>query len=102
MKKIIFLIGALILVLVTVSYAKDKPQKDLTVLSVKNHVLYFKVNKSFLGGVVEVYDAKENFLEAEGLPHTHTMVYFEEVPKGVYIIRVKKGDQCAELKFDNN
>jgi hypothetical protein len=102
MKKIILLIGALILVLVTASYAKEKPQKDFTLLSVKKHTLYFKVSKSFLGGVVEVYDAKEKFMEAEDLPHTHTMVYFEEMPKGVYIIRVKKGDQCTEFKFDNN
>lgn len=101
MRKIIFLVGVFILLLVTVSYSKGKPQKDLTILATKKQTVYFKVSKSFLGGKVEVYDANEKFMESEDLPHTHTMIYFDEIPKGVYTIRVRKGDQCAEFKYDN-
>jgi len=101
MKKIIFLVGVLILVLVTAAYSKGKPPKDFTLLSVKKQAVYFKVNKAFLGGKVEVYDANENFLEGEDLAHTHTMLYFEEIPKGVYTVRVKKGDLCTEFKYNN-
>ena len=101
MKKIIFLVGVFILLLVTASYSKEKPQKDLTILATKKQTVYFKVSKSFLGGKVEVYDAHEKFMESEDLSHTHTMIYFDEIPKGVYTIRVRKGDLCAEFKYDN-
>jgi hypothetical protein len=101
MKKIIFLVGVLFLVLVTASYAKSKPQKQFAVISVKKHVLYFKVAKSFLGGMVEVYDSREKFMEADDLPHTHTMIYFDEMPKGSYTIRLRKGNLLAEFKYDN-
>ena len=101
MRKIIFLAGVLILVLVTASYGKGKPRKDFTILTVKKQTVYLKVNKSFLGGKVEVYDDCENLLEGEDLPHTHTMLYFEEIPRGVYIIKVKKGKRCTQFKYNN-
>ena len=84
------------------SILKEKAQKkEFKILSTKQHELYFKVSKSILGGTVEVYDAQQNCMEAEELPHTHTMICFEEMPKGVYIIRVRKGDMCSEFKYDN-
>ncbi len=58
MKKIILLTGVL-LFLVTASYSKSKPQTDFKVISIKKNTVYFKVNKAFLGGVVEVYDSNE-------------------------------------------
>ncbi|HLZ16388.1 MAG TPA: hypothetical protein VKQ08_05085, partial [Cyclobacteriaceae bacterium] len=64
MKKSIIL-SLLLFTLAAVSYAKPKPLWNLKVLSVKKNVLYFKVNKSFVGGTVEVYDSDQKFIEAE-------------------------------------
>ncbi len=101
MKKIIFLICVLLLVLVKISFSKEKPLKNFKVISDKKNILYFKVDKSFVGGWVEVYDEAKGCLEADSLPHTHTMIYFEEMPKGIYVIRVKKGDLFTEFKYNN-
>lgn len=101
MKKIIFLIGVLLLVVITASYSKSKPQTNFKVISIKKNTVYFKVNKSFIGGVVEVYNANNQCMDGEDLPHTHTMIYFDDAPKGFYTIRVKKGDLCMEFKYHN-
>jgi hypothetical protein len=100
-KKIMFLIGVLILVLITASYGKPRPFRDFKIVSVKKHVLYFKVDKSFVGGWVEIYDETKSCLEADSLPHTHTMIYFDEVPAGHYTVKVKKGDKSTEFNYDN-
>jgi hypothetical protein len=101
MKKILFLICVLLLVLAKASYSKEKPLKEVKVISAKKQILYFKVDKSFVGGWVEVYDETKGCIEADSLSHTHTMIYFDEMPKGVYVIRVKKGDQITEFKYNN-
>lgn len=101
MKKIIFLAGILILVLITASYAKPKPKSELTIISMKQHVVYFKVNKIFIGGLVEVYDKDKNCLEADSLPHTHTMVYFDEFPAGHYTIKVRNGKKSTQFEYIN-
>ena len=94
-------ITILFLLLASPSFSQAKPKQDFKVLSTKRQVLYFKVNKSFVGGVVEVYDENRNFLESDDLPHTHTMIYFEEMPAGNYFIKVTKGDKVIEFRYDN-
>ena len=84
-----------------VCFSKPKPKEDHKVLSTKHQTLYFKVNKAFIGGTVEVYDSNMMLLESEALSHTHTMVYFEEMPLGVYTIKVKKADKVTALRYMN-
>ena len=101
MKKIIFLVAVLLLIIARSSYAKPIPKNDLTIISVKKHVVYFKVDKSFVGGSVEVFNAGKECVEADSLPHTHTMVYFDEVPAGHYTIKVRKGKHSTEFEYIN-
>src|SRR5579871_5879732 len=103
MKKFLFLVGVMVLVAVTatVTHAKPKPKNELTIIFVKKQVVYFKVDKSFIGGSVEIYDKDNNCLEADSLPHTHTMVHFDEVPTGHYIVKVKKGSRYTEFEYIN-
>ncbi len=84
-----------------VCFSKPKPKQDHKILSTKHQTLYFKVDKAFIGGTVEVYDSNMMFLEGEDLPHTHTMIYFEEMPSGVYIIKVKKANRVIQIKYSN-
>ena len=94
-------IGTLILVFVSLaSFSKDK-KDDLKIISIKDHTVYFKVAKEFVGGTVEVFDTNMTIIECEDLPHTHTMVYFDEVPDGYYIIKVTKGNKVARFKYFN-
>jgi len=61
----------------------------------------FKAGKSFVGSFVEIYDESRACLEADSLPHTHTMVHFDEMPAGHYIVKVKKGNMTTEFNYEN-
>jgi hypothetical protein len=87
---------------VSVSFAKPRPRLDFKILSTKKHILYFKVNRAFIGGVVEVYDQNKTRIESDELPHTHSMIYFDEAPAGYYTIKIKKNDRLVEFKYKNN
>jgi hypothetical protein len=100
MKKGIALI-VLLVTLSTMSFAISKPCKEAVILSTKNNVVYFKVDKSFVGGVVEIYDVNDNLLEGDTLPDTHTMIYFDEMPAGHYTVKVKKDDKEVEFEYDS-
>jgi hypothetical protein len=106
--RIIF--GGMLLVLGVAgsSLAGPKPQKketaekrDFTILSVKNQVMYFKVAKTYVGGWIEIFDENKNCLEADSLPHTHTMIYFDEMPPGNYTVKVKKGQKKIEFSYES-
>lgn len=96
-------IAAILFVLMfatSASLAKEKePKRELKIITLKPHSVYFKVDQSFVGGTVEVYDANKTLLEAEELPHTHTMIYFDEKPSGKYFIKVKKGNKTVEFGY---
>jgi hypothetical protein len=100
MKKGIAIIAIMVTVM-TVSFGSPKPSSEAVILSTKNNVVYFKVDKSFVGGVVEVYDANNNLLEGDTLPNTHTMIYFDEMPAGHYTVKVKKGDEAVEFEYNS-
>jgi len=101
MKKI-FIAPILLLAIAAVAQARPKPpRKELKVISNKKSVVYFKVDKSFIGGWVEIYDESKTCLEADSLPHTHTMVHFKEMPAGRYTVKVKKGSKSTEFDYEN-
>jgi hypothetical protein len=101
MKKIIFLVVILLIIVAKASQAKPKPKNELSIISVKRHTVYFKVNKSFIGGLIEIYDKDKNCLEADSIPHTHSMIYFDEFPAGHYTIKVKKGKKSTQFEYIN-
>lgn len=76
-------------------------KKEVTILWVKDQVMYFKVSKAYVGGWVEIYDEHKRCLEADSLPHTHTMIFFDEMPPGSYTVKVKKGEKKIEFKYES-
>ena len=101
MKKVVALLFAVMLS-ISFSQAREKePKGKFKIITVKPHSVYFKVHQSFVGGTVEVYDANQRLLETEQLPHTHTMVFFDEKPSGKYFIKVKKGNKTIEFGYVN-
>jgi len=98
MKNVVVLLFAMMLS--ASAFAKEKqPKGKLKIITVKSHSVYFKVDQSFVGGTVEIYDSNKILLEAEELPHTHTMVFFDEKPSGKYFIKVKKGNKTIEFGY---
>lgn len=92
----------LLLTIGAIAQGRPKPQRrDLKVLSNEGGVVYFKVDKSYVGGWVEIFDENNACLEADSIPHTHTMVYFDQMPTGRYKVKVKKGRKSAEFSYDN-
>jgi hypothetical protein len=91
----------LFLLVASISFSKPRPKQDYKVLSTKNQTLYFKVNKLFVGGVVEVYNENEVLMESEDLSNPLTMIYFDEMPVGRYIIKIKKDGKFTEIKYNN-
>lgn len=88
--------------LANVAWAKPRPKNgDLKILSDKRQVVFFKVSRAYVGGWVEIFDANHVRLEADSLPHTHTMIYFDEMPSGHYTVRVKKGDKAVEFEYES-
>lgn len=86
----------------TISHARERePKGKLEIITVKSHSVYFKVDQSFVGGTVEIYDSNKTLLGSEGLPHTHTMVFFDEKPSGKYFIKVRKGNKAIEFGYVN-
>ncbi len=82
--------------------AKPKPQnKEITILSDKHHIVYFKVSKSYLGGKVKICDEHQNIIETDSLSHTHTMIYFDKMPAGLYTVKVVKENKTLEFKYDS-
>jgi hypothetical protein len=95
------IITVLLLLVGAASYSRSDPHTKMVILSNKNHVLYFKVDKSLVGGIVEIYNENNVLLESDELPHTHTIIYFDEMPRGCYIVKVKKGDMLLEFSYEN-
>ena len=94
-------ITILFLLFATVSFSQSKPRQEFKVLSTRRHTLYFKVDRSFIGGVVEVCDENRNCLESDDLAHTRTLIYFDETPAGHYIVKIRKDDKVIEFQYDN-
>lgn len=87
-------------VAVSICFAKPKePKSDIKIITVKSHSVYFKVDHSFVGGTVEVYDASQKLLETEKLPHTHAMIIFNDKPSGKYFVKVRKGRKVIEFGY---
>lgn len=99
MNKFVTILTVLILTAIS-SFAHDETaQSDIKIIAVKSHSVSFKVNEVFVGGIIEVYDANNNLLEAEELASAHAMVRFHEKPSGRYTIKVKKENKETEFGY---
>ncbi|MBS1682089.1 MAG: hypothetical protein JST48_10275 [Bacteroidetes bacterium] len=83
------------------SFAKPRNESEHKILSVKNHALYFKVDKSFIGGTVEIYNAHNKLVGEETLTSTHTTLDFINIPMGNYTIKVKKVNNIILFNYSN-
>jgi hypothetical protein len=102
MKRLITILTLFIALTTTAAVAKEKPAKDrsVVVLSKLRDVFYFKIDKVFLGGVVEVYNAKGVMIASNELVERKMLIDFFEVPAGQYVIKIKNDEQVKEFNYE--
>ena len=63
--------------------------------------LYFKVDKPFRGATVEIFDSNGKIVQTEILTKAATIIYFDNLVPGSYIISVKKENNAAVFLYNN-
>jgi len=63
--------------------------------------LYFKVDKAFHGAIMEIFDSNGKIVRTEVLSKAATIIYFDNLIPGSYIISVKKENNAAVFLYNN-
>jgi len=96
MKKLLLIF--LILQASVSSFAKCK-SGDVSILSTKRDVFYFKINKVLLGATIEVYSSKGELIFTSKITHRKAIVDFYEEGSDTYSIRLRKNDRVEEFTY---
>ena len=100
----IFLVIVMLMVLASAVFAapvkvkKDTSEVTLTPTHYKD-LLILKVDKSFMGAVVEVHDSNGKIVATRELHKKKMIVDFFEIPYGSYTICVLKNSQKKEFNY---
>lgn len=66
---------------------------EVTVLSEKMDIFYFKVSKAFVGATVVVYSADDSLIFTSKVLHRKVIIDFYLKAAGVFTIKVKKDNK---------
>lgn len=92
----------LALVVMIQPLAASAKSRDLAPAPSKYKNLFvFKTDRKFLGATVEVLSAAGTVVTTQTLQKRKMIIDFCDVKKGLYTIRVKKGDRVQEFQFEN-
>jgi hypothetical protein len=91
MKTVTFI--TLMLLSATVFANDPKSNHPVRVLSARMSVVYFKVDKDFIGASVEVYSEKGELILSQDVTHRKALIDFYYETPGIYTIKIKKGDR---------
>ena len=64
------------------------------------NVFVFKADKRFMGAKVEIYSATGQLITAQTVDKKKMMIDFGDVRKGVYVIRLVKGEDRQEFRYE--
>ena len=98
------LVKSLIIVFVLFSsaaFAGHKKATPVHVLSTRSYIFYFKVQKEWVGGTVEVIDEAQNTVASERVDRMKHIVDFFFLPPGNYTVKIKKGTEEFEFCYAN-
>ncbi len=87
MKKLFYIAAALLLFTATGGYGGTSPIK---VCSTKLDIFYFKVDKAFIGAVVDVYSPAGDIILSSPIRHHKVIIDFYVEEPGEYIIKITK------------
>jgi hypothetical protein len=63
--------------------------------------LYFKVDKPFRGATMEIIDVDGKIVQKEVLTKATTIIYFDKLLPGSYLISIKKANNAAIFLYNN-
>ena len=63
--------------------------------------LYFKVDKPFRGATIEIFDFSGKIVQKEVLTEATTIIYFDKLLPGSYLISIKKENNAAVFLYNN-
>jgi|GEM_PF-4533889 len=87
---------------VTALQAKSsKADLDSVAFAAIKRSLYFKVDKSFRGATMEIFDLSGKVVQTEVLTKATTIIYFDKLVPGSYLISIKKEDKAAVFLYNN-
>lgn len=71
--------------------------RPVSVLAVRNDLFYFKVDKAFIGAVVEVYASSGELIFSDTIRHHKMLIDFYDRKEDDYTIRIRS--RCAEVEY---
>jgi hypothetical protein len=94
--KLTTLTAAIVLCLVA-GNSHANGHRPVSVLAVRNDLFYFKVDKAFIGAVVEIYASSGELVMTQTVTHHKTLIDFYDRNKDDYTIRIKS--KCSEISY---
>jgi hypothetical protein len=83
------------------SFATAEKAESVQVLSTKRYIFYFKVDKSLVGGVAEIYTADNVQVGTEKIEHVKNIVDFFYLAPGTYTVKIRKDDKEFSFTYVN-
>ena len=91
----------LIVTILTLSpFVASSNVSPVRVISTKSNMFYFRVDRSFVGAVIEVLDAEGKLVLADTVAHHKAIIDFYYENPGVYSIKMKKDDRVWTFTFE--
>jgi hypothetical protein len=77
------------------------PQKDksVVVITTRMDIFYFKVNKEMMGGLIEIFDDKDEIMASQSITQKKMLLDFIDAKPGTYNIRISNGHTVREFEF---
>lgn len=74
-----------------------KAHRPVSILAVRNDLFYFKVDKLFIGAVVEVYSSSGDLVLTQTVTRHKMLIDFFERQPDAYTIKIKS--KCTEINY---
>lgn len=101
MKKIL-LLTCMLWGTIAASASETKSKDPIHVLSTRMDVLYFKVDKEFIGGEIEIYSQDGIKLLSQKVVRRKVLIDFYYENPGKYIVHFSKGEVQKDVNFVKN
>lgn len=77
----------------------SKKDKSVVVITTRLDIFYFKVNKEMMGGLIEIYDDKDEIMASQSITQKKMLLDFIDAKPGTYSIRISNGHTIREFEF---
>jgi hypothetical protein len=96
----VLLIGVGIMVLMQPLHAMIRGNEPVPVRSKNKDLYVFRTDRKFKGANVEILSSNGDRLTTQTLEKRKMIIDFTDVKEGSYKIRLSKGDQVKEFKYE--